>query len=209
MKLQREDDSKDTISSEEVELELKPLPSNLKYAFLDSNLKSPFIVNSSLPIDNIDALCDELNRHKNAIGYSINDLKGISPHICMHRILLKDNSKPSIEGQRRLTPTLKEVVRKEVTKLLDNGIIYSISDSKWVSSVQVVPKKGGLTVVRNESNDLIPTRTITGWHMCIDYRKLNKATRKDHFPLPFIDQVLERLANFSYFCYLDGLSGFY
>ena len=126
----------------------------------------------------------------------------------MHRILLEDNSKPSIEGQRRLTPTLREVVRKKVTKLLDNGIIYSISDSKWVSPVQVVPKKGGLTVVRNESNDLIPTRNITGWHMWIDYRKLNKATRKDHFPLPFIDQVLERLANFSYFCYLDGLSGF-
>ena len=101
------------------------------------------------------------------------------------------------------------MVRKEVTKLLDNGIIYSISDSKWVSLVQVVPKKGGLTVVRNESNDLIPTITITGWRMCIDYRKLNKATRKDHFPLPFINQVLERLANYSFFCYLDGLSGFY
>ena len=78
-----------------------------------------------------------------------------------------------------------------------------------MSPVQVVPKKGGLIVVRNESNDLIPTRTITGWRMCIDYRKLNKATRKDHFPLPFIDQVLERLARFFYFCYLDGLSDFY
>ena len=101
------------------------------------------------------------------------------------------------------------MVRKEVIKLLDNGIIHSISDSKWVSPVQVVPKKGGLTVVQNEHNDLVPTRTITGWRMCIDYRKLNKATRKYHFPLPFIDQVIERLANFSYFCYLDGLSGFY
>ena len=108
-----------------------------------------------------------------------------------------------------MNPTLKEMVRKEVTKLLDNGIIYSISDSNWVSPVQVVPKKGGLTVVRNESNDLIPTRTVTRWCMCIDYQKLNKATRKDHFPLPFIDQVLERLANFSYFYYLDGISGFY
>ena len=86
-----------------------------------------------------------------------------------------------------MNPTLKEVVRKEVTKLLDNGIIYSISDSNWVSLVHVVPKKGGLTVVRNESNDLIPTRTVTGWRMFIDYRKLNKAIRKDHFPLPFID----------------------
>ena len=127
----------------------------------------------------------------------------------MHRILLEDNAKASIEGQKRLNPTFKEVVRKEVTKLLDNGIIYSISDSQWVSPVQVVPKKGSLTVVRNESNDLIPTRIVTGWRMCIDYRKLNKSTRKDHFPLPFIYQVLEKLANFSYFCYLDGLSGFY
>ena len=100
------------------------------------------------------------------------------------------------------------MVRKKVTKLLNNGITYSISDSNWVSLVQVIPKKGGLTIVKNESNDLIPTKTITEWRMCIDYRKLNKATRKDHFPLPFIDQVLERLANFSFFCYLDGLSGF-
>ena len=100
-------------------------------------------------------------------------------------------------------------MRKEVIKLLDNGIIYSISDSKWVSPVKVIPKKEGLIIVKNESNDLIPTRTITGWCMCIDYRKLNKATRKYHFPLPFIDQVLEKLANVSYFCYLDGLSGFY
>ena len=105
--------------------------------------------------------------------------------------------------------SLKEVVRKEVIKLLDNGIIYSISDSKCVSPIQVIPKKRSLTVVQNEKNDLMPTRAIIGWRICIDYRKLNKATRKDHFPLPFIDQVIERLANFSYFCYLDGLSDFY
>ena len=116
-------------------MELKPLPSNLKYAFLDSNFKFPFIVNSSLLSDNVDALCDEFLNHKNSIGYSINDLKGIGSNISMHRILLEDHAKPSIEGQRRLNPTLKEVVRKEVTKLIDNGIIYSISDSKWVSLV--------------------------------------------------------------------------
>ena len=98
--LRSEDDPKDSTPSEEVKMELKPLPSNLRYAFLDSNLKFLFIVNSSLPSDNIDVLCDELNSHKNAIGYSINDLKGISPKICMHRILLEDNAKPSIEGQR-------------------------------------------------------------------------------------------------------------
>lgn len=82
---------------------------------------------------------------------------------------------------------MKEVVRAEVLKLLDAGIIYSISDSAWISPVQVVPKKGGITVVKNEKNELIPTRTVTGWRVCIDYRKLNDATRKDHFPLPFID----------------------
>ena len=121
------------------------------------------------------------------IGYSINDLKGLSPTIYMHRILLEDDAKPNIKAQRRLNPTLKEVVRKEVIKLLDNGIIYSINDSKWVSPIQVIPKKGGLTVMQNEHNNLVPTGLSRGWHTCIDYKKLNKATRKDHFPLPFID----------------------
>ncbi|CAO2827452.1 unnamed protein product [Amaranthus hypochondriacus] len=104
---------------------------------------------------------------------------------------------------------MKEVVKKEVLKLLTAGIIYPISDSKWVSPVQVVPKKGGMTVVTNDKGEMISTRTVTGWRMCIDYRKLNKSTRKDHFPLPFIDQMLERLANHYFFCYLDGYSGFF
>ncbi|KAJ9552540.1 hypothetical protein OSB04_016585 [Centaurea solstitialis] len=89
----------------------------------------------------------------------------------------------------------------------NTGIIYPISDSPWVSPVQVVPKKGGLTVVTNDNNELVPTRTVTGWRVCIDYRKLNDATRKDHFPLPFIDQMLERLAGNEYYCFLDGFSG--
>ena len=103
---------------------------------------------------------------------------------------------------------MKEEVRKEVLKLLEAGLIYPISDSGWVSPVQVVPKKGGMAVVKNEKNDLIPTRTVTGWRMCIDYRKLNEATRKDHFPLPFMDQMLERLAGQAYYCFLDGYSGY-
>jgi hypothetical protein len=104
---------------------------------------------------------------------------------------------------------MREVVKKEVLKLLKARVIYSISYSEWVSPVQVVLKKGGMTVIRNEKNELIPQRTVTNWWMCIDYRKLNKATRKDHCLLPFIDEMLERLANHSFFCYLDGYSGYH
>ncbi|CAM8904987.1 unnamed protein product [Rhodiola kirilowii] len=126
----------------------------------------------------------------------------------MHRINIEGDARPSRDALRRLNPKLTDVVKKEILKLLDAGIIYSVADSTWVSPVHVVPKKGVLTVVRNENNDLIPTHTVTGWCMCIDYRKLNKATRKDHFPLPFIDQMLERLAKHKFFCYLNGYSGF-
>jgi hypothetical protein len=104
---------------------------------------------------------------------------------------------------------MREVVKKEVLKLLKAGVIYPVSNSEWVSPVQVVPKKGGMNVIHNEKNELIPQRMVTGWRMCIDYRKLNKANRKDHFPLPFIDEMLERLANHSFFCYLDGYSGYH
>ncbi|KAH9763969.1 hypothetical protein KPL70_001356 [Citrus sinensis] len=110
--------------------------------------------------------------------------------------------------QRRLNPNMKKVVRTEVLKLLDAGIIYPISDSSWVSPVQVVPKKSGVTVVANADNELIPTRVTTGWRVCIDYRKLNSVTRKDHFPLPFIDQMLDRLAGHEFYCFLDGYSGY-
>ena len=104
---------------------------------------------------------------------------------------------------------MKEVVKKEIIKLLDAGVIYPISDSNWVSLVHIVPKKGGITMVKNDKNELIPTRTVAGHRMCIDYRILNTATRKDHCPLPFIDQMLERLVNHQYYCFLDGYSGFF
>ncbi|KAM2798278.1 hypothetical protein COP1_003248 [Malus domestica] len=101
---------------------------------------------------------------------------------------------------------MMEVVKKEIIKLLDCGVIYPISDSRWVSPVQCVPKKSGVTVVKNAENELVPTRIQTGWRVCIDYRKLNATTRKDHFPLPFIDQMLERLAGHSFYCFLEGYS---
>ena len=103
---------------------------------------------------------------------------------------------------------MKEEVRKEVLKLLEARLIYPISDNSWVSPIQVVPQKGGMTVVKNDRNELIPTRIVTGWQMCIDYRKLNEATRKDHYLLPFMDQMLERLAGQSFYCFLDGYSGY-
>ena len=168
-------------------MDQKPLPSHLKYAYLGVASTLPVIISASLTELEEEKLLRVLRDHKNALGWSLADLKGIRPSMCMHRILLEDGHKPSMEAQGRLNPTMKEVVRKEVLKWLDTGVIYPISDSAWVSPVQVVPKKGGTTVIRTENNILLPSRTITGWRICIDYRKLNKATRKDHFPLPFMD----------------------
>ena len=103
---------------------------------------------------------------------------------------------------------MKEVVRNEILKLLEAGIIYPIADSRWVSLVHCVPKNGGITVVPNDKNEWIPQRIITGYRMVIDFRKLNKATKKDHYPLSFFDQMLERLSKHTHFCFLDGYSGF-
>ncbi|GJW24112.1 reverse transcriptase domain-containing protein [Tanacetum coccineum] len=119
---------------------------------------------------------------------------------------MEDDFKPAVQHQKRVNPKIHEVITKEVIKLLDAGLIYPISDSPWVSPVHCVPKKGGMTVVENEDNELIPTRLVTGWRVCIDYQKLNDAIRKDHFPLPFMDQMLERLAGNEYYCFLDGFS---
>nr|KYP32882.1 Retrovirus-related Pol polyprotein from transposon 17.6 [Cajanus cajan] len=189
-------------------LELKILPSHLKYVFLEEGGSKLVIISSSLSTLEEEKLVKVLKFYQGAIGWSISDLKGISPAYCMHKIFMEDEYKLVAQPQRRLNPVMKEVVKKEVIKLLDAGIIYPISDSAWVSPVQVVPKKGGMTVIQNEKNELIPSRTVTGWRMCIDYRKLNKATRKDHFPLPFMDQMLERLAGQAYYCFLDGYSGY-
>ena len=99
-------------------------------------------------------------------------------------------------------------MRKEVLKWLDVGVIYPISDNLWVSPVHVVPKKGGMTIIKKENNELILIRTISGWRICIDYRKLNKATRKDHFPFPFTNKMLDRLAGHEFYCFLDGYFGY-
>ncbi|XP_075077572.1 uncharacterized protein LOC107809821 [Nicotiana tabacum] len=189
-------------------LELKPLPSHLHYAYLGSSETLPVIISADLSELQEEKLLRVLREHKRAIGWTMSDIRGISPAFCMHKILIEEGHKPSIEQQRRLNPNMKEVVRKEVIKWLDAGIVFPISYSKWVSPIQCVPKKGGMTVVTSENNDLIPIRTVTGWRICIDYRKLNNATRKDHFPLPFIDQMLDRLAGQEYYCFLDGYLGY-
>ncbi|KAK8554077.1 hypothetical protein V6N12_031055 [Hibiscus sabdariffa] len=150
----------------------------------------------------------EANQYKKAIGWTMADLKGINPTICMHKIILEECHSNSVEPQRRLNPAMKKVVMKEIIKWLDAGVIYPISDSTWVSLVQCVPKKGGITVVTNEENEILSTRMVTGWRICMDYRKLNKATKKDYFPLPFIDQMLDRLARKAFYRFLDGYSGY-
>nr|GEY04291.1 retrovirus-related Pol polyprotein from transposon 17.6 [Tanacetum cinerariifolium] len=133
------------------------------------------------------------------------ELKDLPPHL-EYAFLEGDNKLPVIIS-KELGEEEKAALIKEVEKLLDAELIYPISDSPWVSPIHCVPKKGGFTVVKNEENELIPTRLVTGWQVCIDYRKLNEATRKDHFPLPFMDQMLERLAENEYYCFLDGFSG--
>nr|GEW82419.1 reverse transcriptase domain-containing protein [Tanacetum cinerariifolium] len=283
-----------------LEVELKDLPPQLKYAFLEGDDKFPIIIAKDLSVEEKAALIKVLKSHKRAIAWKLSNIKGINPEFCTHKILMKDDFEPVIQHQRRVNPkihkvikkevlklfdarliypisdspwkshfmvkegivlghkisknevevdkdkvdvltklphptTIKdikskttediisnrsfmevlvlnhyvlvknvlvnpkihEVIKKEVLKLLDARLIYPISDSPWVSPVHCVPKKGGFTVVENEENELIPTRLVTGWRVCIDYRKLIEATRKDHFPLPFMDQMLERLTEMS------------
>ncbi|GJZ37473.1 reverse transcriptase domain-containing protein [Tanacetum coccineum] len=185
-------------------LELKDLPSHLEYAYLEENDKLPVIIAKGLKDDEKEALLKVLKTQKWAIVWKITDIKGIDPRFCTHKILMEDDYKPMVQSQRRVNPKIHEVIKKEVLKLLDVGMIYLISNSPWVSPVHCVPKKGGITVVANEENGLILTRLVTGWRVCIDYKKLNEATRKDHFPLSFMDQMLERLAGNEFYCFLDG-----
>nr|GEV25013.1 reverse transcriptase domain-containing protein [Tanacetum cinerariifolium] len=191
------------------ELELKDLPSHLEYAILEGTDKLPIIISKELKNEEKSALLNVLKSHKRAITWKISDIKGIDPHFCTHKILMEDDFKPAVQHQRRVNPKIYEVIKKEVIKLLVVGLIYPIFDSPWVSPVHCVPKKGGMTVFENENNELIPTRLVTGWRVCIDYRKLNDATRKDHFPLPFMDQMIERLTRNEYYCSLDGFLGYF
>ncbi|RDX99341.1 hypothetical protein CR513_17618, partial [Mucuna pruriens] len=135
--------------------------------------------------------------------WKLSDLPGINASICMHKILMEEEIKLV-----RLNPTILDVVKKEVTKLLVAGINYPISDNQCVSLVQVVSKKSGMSIMKNQQDELVPMRIQNNWRVCIDYRRLNQATSKDHFPLLFIDQVVEKLSRKSHYCFLDGFSGY-
>lgn len=124
----------------------------------------------------------------------------------MHRLLLEENSKNSVEIQRRMDHIMKDVVKNEIIKWLVVVIIYPISDSIWVSLIPCIPKKGGMTLIGNEKNELISSRVVTGRRICMSYRKLHKANRKYHFPLPIIDQMMDRLARKEFYCFLHGNS---
>ncbi|GKA11225.1 reverse transcriptase domain-containing protein [Tanacetum coccineum] len=227
---------KTSLEEPPTDLELKPLYDNLEYVFLEEPSFLPVIISSQLSKEKKDKLVSVLKKNKQAFAWKttytitprvlgsfttlnpystrtqfggVTDIPGICPSFCKHKIQLLDDKKPVVQKQRRLNPNMQEVVKKEIVKLLDTGIIYPIADSPWVSPIHCVPKKGGITVVTNENDELVPTRTVTGWRVCIDYRKLNEATAKDHFPLPFMDQMLERLAGNKYFCFLDGFSGYF
>nr|GEW83226.1 reverse transcriptase domain-containing protein [Tanacetum cinerariifolium] len=191
------------------EVELKELPPHLKYAFLGENNKWPVIISKDLSVNEQSALIEVLKSRKKVIAWKLTDIKGLDPEFCSHKILLEEDYSPKVQSQRRVNPKIHDVIKKEVEKLLDAGLIYPISDSPWVKPVHCVPKKGGMIVIANDENELVPIRLVTGWRVCIDYRKLNEATRKDHFPLPFMDQMLERLAGNEYYCFLSGFSGYF
>nr|GEZ49164.1 DNA-directed DNA polymerase [Tanacetum cinerariifolium] len=163
---------------EPLEVELKNLPPHLEYAFLEGNDKLPVIIAKDLSMEEKTTLITVLKSHKRAITWKLFDIKGIDPEFCTHKILMEEDFKPAVQYQRRENPKIHDVIKQEVLKLLNAGLIYPIFDSPWVSPVHCVPKK------------------------------LNEATRKDHFPLPFMDQMIERLAGNEYYCFLDGLLGY-
>nr|GEU47455.1 DNA-directed DNA polymerase [Tanacetum cinerariifolium] len=192
-----------------IEPELKDLPHHLEYVYLHGDKSFSIIILSKLFEKEKMLLLQVLEAGKGAISLKKTDFKGISLSFCTHNILIEDDFKPVIQPQRHLNPKVQDVLKNKIFKLLDSGLIYPILDSSWVSPIHVFPKKGGTTVVLNENNELIPSRTVTGWRVCIDYQKLNVVTRKDHFTLLFINQMLERLSVNEYYCFLGGFSGFF
>ncbi|GKC74285.1 hypothetical protein Tco_1120168, partial [Tanacetum coccineum] len=148
---------------EPTEVELKELPPHLEYAFLEGDNKLPVIIAKELDVEEKSALIKVLKSHKRALAWKLSDIQGINPEFCTHKILMEEDYAPAVQHQRRVNPKIHDVIKKEVEKLLEAGLIYPISDSPWVSPIHCVPKKGGMTVVVNEENELVPTRLVTGW----------------------------------------------
>nr|GEW41190.1 reverse transcriptase domain-containing protein [Tanacetum cinerariifolium] len=163
------------------EVELKDLPPHLEYAFLEGDDKFPVIIAKDLSVEEKTALITVLKSHKRAIAWKLSDIKGIDLVFCTFKILMEEDFEPAVQHQRRVNPKIHDVIKQE----------------------------GGFTVIENEENELILTCLVIRWRVCIDYRKLNEATRKDHFPVPFMDQMLERLAGNQYYCFLDSFSGYF
>ncbi|WKA06537.1 hypothetical protein VitviT2T_024433 [Vitis vinifera] len=176
------EEAQEAAKEETPKLNLKPLPMELKYTYLEENKQCLVVISLSLTSPQEKCLLEVLKRCKKVIGWKISDLKGISPLVCTHHIYMEEEAKPIRQPQRRLNPHLQEVVRAEVLKLLQADIIYPISDSPWVSPTQVVPKKSGITVVQNEKGEEITTR---------------------------LTSVLERVSGHPFYCFLDGYSGYF
>nr|GEW65714.1 reverse transcriptase domain-containing protein [Tanacetum cinerariifolium] len=194
---------------EPLEVELKDLPPHLEYAFLEGDDKLPVIIAKDLTVEEKTALITVLKSHKRAIAWKLSEIKGIDPGFCTHKILMEEDFEPVVQNQRRVNPKIHDVIKKKVLKLLDAGLIYPNSDSPWVSPVHCILKKGGFIAVENEENELIPTCLVTGWRVCINYCKLNEATRKDYFPLPFHGSNAREISGNQYYCFLDGFFGYF
>ncbi|RVW18356.1 Retrovirus-related Pol polyprotein from transposon 17.6 [Vitis vinifera] len=166
-----EEKAQEMVKEETPKLSLKPLPTELEYAYLEENKKCPVIISSSLTTPQEECLLEVLRRCKKSIGWKISDLKGINPLVYTYHIYMEEEVKPVHQPQRRLNPHMQEVVQAEGKE--------------------------------------VATRLTSGWRVCIDYRKLNVVTRNDHFPLPFIDQVFERVLGHPFYCFLDGSSEYF
>nr|GEV43869.1 DNA-directed DNA polymerase [Tanacetum cinerariifolium] len=215
---------KTSIEEPHTDLELKPLPGNLEYVLLEEPFLLLVIVSSQLSEENKNKLVSVLKRHKQAFAWKTTDIPGICLSFCKHKIQLMEDKKPGVQKQRRLNPNMHEVVKKDIVKLLDTCIVDPIIDSPWVSPIHRVPKKGGIRVVTNEKNELVPTRTVTGWRllsagstcvvekkdgsirMCIDYRELHKLTTKN---LPRIDDLFDQLQVSRYVSKIDIRFGYH
>nr|GEZ88077.1 reverse transcriptase domain-containing protein [Tanacetum cinerariifolium] len=173
----------------------EPISSNIDATYYDPEgyifILEALLNNDPEPLSNQKDFFPTLHKDLKVVEPKTQPKKTNHPKLNLRNCHLTLNYSSKVQSQRRVNPKIHDVIKKEVEKLLDARLIYPISDSPWVSPIHCVPKKGGMTVIKNDENELVPTRLVTGWRVCIDYRKLNEATRKDHFPLLFMDQMCE------------------